>query len=194
VFWLDYFWWNNLITLTQWLYCTVFSAILPPKHQTGCCEHGNEPSVSINCGKFIDYLGTVSFLFSLPWCPRGERPPHYREFLITLRHTTLIRALLDEWWAWRRDFYLTTHITHKSLTSLPLVGFEPTIPASERPQNHALDCAATGIGWGTVSFSKNTLVHGIRLLGWYCVVFGGLYQIILYLKTFHSDLTVFIHC
>jgi hypothetical protein len=25
-------------------------------------------------------------------------------------------------------------------------GFEPTIPASERPQAHALDCAATGIG------------------------------------------------
>jgi hypothetical protein len=26
------------------------------------------------------------------------------------------------------------------------VGFEPTIPASERPQTHALDRAATGIG------------------------------------------------
>jgi len=26
-------------------------------------------------------------------------------------------------------------------------GFEPLIPASERPQNHALDCVATGIGW-----------------------------------------------
>jgi hypothetical protein len=25
-------------------------------------------------------------------------------------------------------------------------GFEPTIPASERPQTHALDRAATGIG------------------------------------------------
>jgi hypothetical protein len=26
-------------------------------------------------------------------------------------------------------------------------GFEPTIPASERPQTHALDRAATGIDW-----------------------------------------------
>jgi len=26
------------------------------------------------------------------------------------------------------------------------VGFEPTIPASEQPQTHALDGAATGIG------------------------------------------------
>jgi hypothetical protein len=25
-------------------------------------------------------------------------------------------------------------------------GFEPAIPASERPQTHALDCAASGIG------------------------------------------------
>jgi hypothetical protein len=25
-------------------------------------------------------------------------------------------------------------------------GFEPTISAGERPQNHALDCAATGTG------------------------------------------------
>jgi len=29
---------------------------------------------------------------------------------------------------------------------MPLAGFEPTIPASERPQTHALGRAATGIG------------------------------------------------
>jgi hypothetical protein len=29
---------------------------------------------------------------------------------------------------------------------MPLVGFEPTIPASARPQTYALDRAATGIG------------------------------------------------
>jgi hypothetical protein len=28
---------------------------------------------------------------------------------------------------------------------MPPVGFEPTIPASERPKTHALDRAATGI-------------------------------------------------
>jgi hypothetical protein len=27
---------------------------------------------------------------------------------------------------------------------MPPAGFEPTIPASKRPQIHALDCAATG--------------------------------------------------
>ena len=30
---------------------------------------------------------------------------------------------------------------------MPPVGFEPTIPASERPQTYALDCAATVIGY-----------------------------------------------
>ena len=29
---------------------------------------------------------------------------------------------------------------------MPLAGFEPTIPAGERPQTYALDRAATGIG------------------------------------------------
>jgi hypothetical protein len=29
---------------------------------------------------------------------------------------------------------------------MPPAGFEPTIPASERPQIHVLDRAATGIG------------------------------------------------
>jgi hypothetical protein len=29
---------------------------------------------------------------------------------------------------------------------MPLAGFEPTIPASERPQTHALEGSATGIG------------------------------------------------
>ena len=40
----------------------------------------------------------------------------------------------------------TTHHTHKKQTSMPQAGFEASIPASERPQTHALDRAATGIG------------------------------------------------
>jgi tetrahydromethanopterin S-methyltransferase subunit F len=44
------------------------------------------------------------------------------------------------------SLYLTTHKTHKRQTSVPPVGFEPAIPASERPQTHALDCAVKGIG------------------------------------------------
>ena len=64
----------------------------------------------------------------------GPRPPHYRGFVTTLRHTTLGRTPLDEWSALRRDLYLTTHNTHNRQTSIPPAGFEPAIPASERPQ------------------------------------------------------------
>jgi len=35
---------------------------------------------------------------------------------------------------------------------MPHVGLEPTIPASEQPQNHALDRAATGVGNVLYSF------------------------------------------
>jgi hypothetical protein len=73
--------------------------------------------------------------------PSGTGPPHHQGFTITLRHTTLGRTPLDEGPARRRDLYLTTHNSHKRQTSKPPVGFEPTIPVSERPQTHALDRA-----------------------------------------------------
>jgi hypothetical protein len=38
----------------------------------------------------------------------------------------------------RGDNYLTTHNTHFRQISTPPAGFEPTIPASERPQTHVL--------------------------------------------------------
>jgi hypothetical protein len=41
---------------------------------------------------------------------------------------------------------VVSHNTHKRQTSMPSAGFETTIPASERPQVHALDRAAAGIG------------------------------------------------
>ena len=81
----------------------------------------------------------------LPWrySSRGPRPPHCRGFTITVGRTPL-----DEWSARRRDLYLTTHNTHKWQKILAPAGFEPTILASERPQTHDLDRAATGIGTG----------------------------------------------
>jgi hypothetical protein len=41
---------------------------------------------------------------------------------------------------------LSENTQHSQETSMPQAGFEPAIPASERPQTHALDRAATGIG------------------------------------------------
>jgi hypothetical protein len=63
----------------------------------------------------------------------------------SLSHTTLNRTPLGEWSARFRDIYLPTHNTKYSQISMPLAGFEPAIPASKRPQTHALDCASLGI-------------------------------------------------
>ena len=53
------------------------------------------------------------FFYHSATAPSGARPPHYRGFMVTLRHTTLGRTTLDEWSAPRRDLYLT-HNTRKS--------------------------------------------------------------------------------
>jgi hypothetical protein len=42
--------------------------------------------------------------------------------------------------------YYRPYNTHNRQTSMPPVGFEPTIPVSERPKTHALERTATGIG------------------------------------------------
>ena len=70
--------------------------------------------------------------------PSRPGPPHYLGFAITLRRTTLGGTPLDNESARRRDLDLTTHDTHNRQISMPQVGFEPAIPASERPQTHAL--------------------------------------------------------
>ena len=107
--------------------------------------------------KFVTHLSTRASLQEyrllerdavLLWLdsPHGPRPPSCRGFEITTRHTTLGKTPLDEISAPGRDLYLTTHNIHKRQTSMPPAGFEPAIPASKRPQTHALHRAATGIG------------------------------------------------
>jgi len=44
--------------------------------------------------------------------------PHYRRFMVTLRHTTHSRIPLGKWSTQRRDFYLTRHNTYKWHTSI----------------------------------------------------------------------------
>ena len=65
---------------------------------------------------------------------------------ISLLYTTVGTTPLDEFLARRRDLYLTTQNTHNRQTSMPPVGFEPTISVGERPQIYALDRAVTGTG------------------------------------------------
>jgi len=87
--------------------------------------------------------------------------PHYRGFTITLRHTTVGRTPLDEWSAQRRDLYLTTRNTHNRQTFMPPAGFEPTVPASERPHTHAWIDAVAYINW-SFSFRSPIAVHTAR--------------------------------
>ena len=65
--------------------------------------------------------------------------PSLTSFTITLKHTTVGRSPLDEWSARRRNPW--QYNKHKRQKSIPPVGFENSIPASERPQTHALDRA-----------------------------------------------------
>jgi len=78
--------------------------------------------------------------------PSGPGSPHYRGLTIAPWRTTVGRTPLDDWSTRRTDPYLTAHDTRKRQPSMPPAGFEPAIPASERPQTQSLDRAATGIG------------------------------------------------
>jgi hypothetical protein len=72
------------------------------------------------------------------------RPSSLTRFLDhTQRCITVGRTPLDEWSARRRDLYLTTHNTHNRQTSMPWVGFEPTISAGERPQTGNVEVTHT---------------------------------------------------
>jgi hypothetical protein len=99
-----------------------------------------------------------SFFFP-PWYRSplaGQGLLIYWGFTILLRNTTLDRTPLDKWSAWRRDLYLIIQNTHKTQTSMLPAGFEPSIPASERPQTHTLDRADTGIATIFTYFSLLT--------------------------------------
>jgi hypothetical protein len=62
---------------------------------------------------------------------------------ITLRHTIFGLTPLDDCSARRKDLYKTTHNTNDYM---PPAGFESEFPPCERPQTHALNRAAIGIG------------------------------------------------
>ena len=97
-------------------------------------------------------------LFVCYWrySPQWVRASSFTKFLDrTQRRTTVGRTPLDKWSARHRDLYLTTYNTHNRQTSMPLVGFEPTISAGERPQTYALDRAATGTGLPWIMASIN---------------------------------------
>ena len=88
----------------------------------------------------------LMFVFCGAAAQRGPWPPHFWGFLITQNDASQSVGLL-----WTSDQLVAEtstwqHISHKWQTSVPPVGFEPTISASERPLTYALDRAATGTG------------------------------------------------
>jgi len=70
------------------------------------------------------------------------------------RRTTVGGTPLDELLAHRRDLYVTKHNADKRRTSMPPVGFEPTISAGERPHTHALDREDAGTGTKCITQNK----------------------------------------
>jgi hypothetical protein len=62
-----------------------------------------------------------------------------------------------------RDLHLITHNSHKIQTSIPSVGLETPIPASERTQTLALDIPATGMGFSVI-YSLYLTIRSTKLL------------------------------
>jgi hypothetical protein len=118
-----------LIHLTSWWWARVCS-----KH----VEDWNKCVIKKITVRQVCHLLKVTHMYFLPRrnSPSGLRPTHCLGFMTILGTTPL-----DEWPARRRDLYLTTHNTHKRErereTSMQPAGFEPTIPASKRPQTQA---------------------------------------------------------
>jgi hypothetical protein len=108
-------------------------------------------------------LVNVRIFFCGATAPSGPGPPHYQGFTITLRHTTLHMTPLDEWSAWCIDLHMITHNTQTRQTFIFPVGFEPTIPASEQPQTHALDRVATRMG-NILEYFDTSKKDGVRPL------------------------------
>jgi len=54
------------------------------------------------------------------------------------------------------------HNIHKKEKAMPPAGFEPAVPASERPKIYALDRAATAIGRFIRGTYNKSPTHGVR--------------------------------
>jgi hypothetical protein len=113
-------------------------------------------SVACYCNLFMSVARSNSFfqfmVLQAVICTTAQQPPLGQGLLSiedsrshSVRLSTLGRTPLDEWSARRRNLYVTTHNTSKRQKPLPPVGFEPEMPACERPKTHALDRETTRV-------------------------------------------------
>jgi hypothetical protein len=79
-------------------------------------RHSRKPLCILRHGR------QTQFFFHDATALSGPGPPHYRDFTITLRLTTIGGTPLDEWSARSKNLYLTTHNTLKRVTSMPSGG------------------------------------------------------------------------
>jgi len=70
--------------------------------------------------------------------PSGPRPPHYRGFMITLRHVTLSTFLLDECSARRKNIYLATNYSHETDMYAPPRGIRTRNPSKRQTADSRL--------------------------------------------------------
>jgi hypothetical protein len=116
------------------------------EHEEGSISHSTAKSGIFlpRRSKFWDYpyLSKLHFIYG----STATSGPEHCHFSHSFRHITLGTSPLDERSARRRIICMTTHNTNKRQISVSPAGFETAIPASERPQAHVLDRAATGIG------------------------------------------------
>ena len=117
------------------LYTTIFTPCLALVERSPCllCVWTEVASDSSLNSPGIQ-LKKFHFFFLWRCAPTGAMASSFLRFLDhTQRRITVGRTPLDEWSVRHRDLYLTTHKTHSRQTSMPPVGFEPTISAGERP-------------------------------------------------------------
>jgi len=136
-----------------------------PGHTDGAEDTRNQYTIL-----FRNYLENSLYVrsFNVVFFPCGAstlfwvRTSLYGDSRSLIGHTTFGRTPLDERSARCRYLYLITHCKLKRQTSIYPVGFEPTIPASEWPQIHALDRAATGISHVCVTNMKSYRIESHR--------------------------------
>jgi len=122
--------------------CVVLKRIFQPKgveRRSGCGK--------LLKNKFNDLnsLSSVRCLFIFgATAPSGPGPPHSRDFYIT-HHDTPQSVDCSGRVIRPTQRPLADKTQHSQQSSMPPAGFEPTISAGERPQNYAIDRAATGI-------------------------------------------------
>jgi len=107
--------WNKTMFLMYyWLHVSVFKTVIKPIAMFVCLFLARQPPQWARASSFTGFLNH------------------------TQRRIAVGRTPLDEWSARHRDLYLKIHTLHSQQTCIHApVGFEPTIPAGERPQTYA---------------------------------------------------------